>query len=202
MGFKREGKRNSGAREERSERSEKTDRSSRRDRGDRSERRGNSSSRSSGGKTEYAFTNIGSVKQGRNLSDKDAAELKGCGESVKIKLYMPNVEQLVLQKDAIIGINLGKRASDADYVIGLASLPIGSVTPTKKTADDLVDFLGDMGDVAEYDLVAQIYLPKGIDTVALEHGKMMLVTFKTGEKAEDLDFVLGTLSLANDNSED
>jgi len=66
----------------------------------------------------------------------------------------------------------------------------------------LVDFLGGMGDVAEYDFVAQIYLPKGIDDVTLEHGKMMLITFKTGEKAEDLDFVLGTLSLANDNAED
>lgn len=199
MGFKRE-KRNSGReesrREERSERSERS--SSRRDRGDRSER---SSRRSSRGDQQYAFTNIGSVKQGRNLSDKDAAELKGCGESVKVKLYMPKVAKLVLEKDAVIGINLGKRQSDEDYVIGQAVLPLGSVTPTKKTADDLVDFLGGMGDVAEYDFVAQIYLPKGIETVTLEHGKMMLITFKTGEKAEDLDFVLGTLSLANDNED-
>lgn len=200
MGFKRE-KRNSGREErneERSERRERSDRSSRRDRNDRSERRGNSSSRNN---QQYAFTNIGSVKQGRNLSDKDAAELKGCGESIKIKLYMPNVAKLVLEKDAIIGINLGKRNSDEDYVIGHATLPLGSVTPTKKTADDLVDFLGGMGDVAEYDFVAQIYLPKGINDVELEHGKMMLVTFKTGEKAEDLDFVLGTLSLANDSED-
>jgi hypothetical protein len=197
MGFKREKRNSGGAREERTERGSS---SSRRDRGDRSERRSNRSS--SGAKSEFAFTNIGSVKQGRNLSDKDAAELKGCGESVKIKLYMPKVAKLVLEKDAIIGINLGKRNSDEDYVIGHATLPLGSLTPTKKTADDLVDFLGGMGDVAEYDFVAQIYLPKGIDTVALEHGKMMLVTFKTGEKAEDLEFVLGTLSLANDNSEE
>jgi len=197
MGFKRE-KRNSAAREERSEKSERSS-TSRRDRSDRTERR---SSRSSGGDKQYAFTNIGSVKQGRNLSDKDAAELKGCGESVKIKLYMPNVEKLVLAKDAVLGINLGKRQSDESYVIGQAVLPLGSLTPTKKTADDLVDFLGGMGDVAEYDFVAQIYLPKGIDTVTLEHGKMMLLTFKTGEKAEELDFVLGTLSLANDNSEE
>lgn len=189
MGFKRE-KRNSG-REERSE--QRSERSSRggRDR----------DSRSSRGDQQYAFTNIGSVKQGRNLSDKDAAELKGCGESVKIKLYMPKVAKLVLEKDAVIGINLGKRNSDEDYVIGQAVLPLGSMTPTKKTADDLVDFLGGMGDIAEFDFIAQIYLPKGIETVELEHGKMMLVTFKTGEKAEDLDFVLGTLSLANDNED-
>ena len=199
MGFKRE-KRNSGREErnERSERSERNERGSRRDRGDRSERSSRSSSR---GDKQYAFTNIGSVKQGRNLSDKDAAELKGCGESVKIKLYMPNVAKLVLEKDAIIGINLGKRNSDEDYVIGHATLPLGSVTPTKKTADDLVDFLGGMGDVTEYDFIAQIYLPKGINDVELEHGKMMLITFKTGEKAEDLDFVLGTLSLANDSED-
>ena len=197
MGFKRE-KRNSGREERNEERS--SERSSRggRDRDSRSSRRSNSSSR---GDQQYAFTNIGSVKQGRNLSDKDAAELKGCGESVKIKLYMPKVAKLVLEKDAVIGINLGKRQSDEDYVIGQAVLPLGSVTPTKKTADDLVDFLGGMGDVAEFDFVAQIYLPKGIETVTLEHGKMMLVTFKTGEKAEDLDFVLGTLSLANDSED-
>ena len=195
MGFKRE-KRNSGREERNEERSER--RSSNRDRGDRSSRRSSSSGR---GDQQYAFTNIGSVKQGRNLSDKDAAELKGCGESVKIKLYMPKVAKLVLEKDAVIGINLGKRNSDEDYVIGQAVLPLGSMTPTKKTADDLVDFLGGMGDVAEFDFIAQIYLPKGIETVELEHGKMMLVTFKTGEKAEDLDFVLGTLSLANDNEE-
>lgn len=195
MGFKRE-KRNSGREERNEERSER--RSSNRDRGDRSSRRSSSSGR---GDQQYAFTNIGSVKQGRNLSDKDAAELKGCGESVKIKLYMPKVAKLVLEKDAVIGINLGKRQSDEDYVIGQAVLPLGSMTPTKKTADDLVDFLGGMGDVAEFDFIAQIYLPKNIETVTLEHGKMMLVTFKTGEKAEDLDFVLGTLSLANDNEE-
>ena len=196
MGFKRE-KRNSGRSEERSEgRSERSERrESRRDRGNRSERSSRGSSR---GDQQYAFTNIGSVKQGRNLSDKDAAELKGCGESVKIKLYMPKVSKLVLEKDAIIGINLGKRGTDEDYVIGHAVLPLGSVTPTKKTADDLVDFLGGMGEIPEYDFVAQIYLPKNIETVTLEHGKMMLLTFKTGEKAEDLDFVLGTLSLAND----
>lgn len=199
MGFKRE-KRNSGREEQREERSERSERSSRgsRDRDSRSSRRSSSSGR---GDQQYAFTNIGSVKQGRNLSDKDAKELKGCGESVKIKLYMPKVSKLVLEKDAVIGINLGKRQSDEDYVIGQAVLPLGSVTPTKKTADDLVDFLGGMGDVAEFDLVAQIYLPKNIDTVTLEHGKMMLVTFKTGEKAEDLDFVLGTLSLANDSED-
>lgn len=196
MGFKRE-KRNSG-REERSEQRSERSSSGGRDRDSRSSRRSNSSSR---GDQQYAFTNIGSVKQGRNLSDKDAAELKGCGESVKIKLYMPKVAKLVLEKDAVIGINLGKRNSDEDYVIGQAVLPLGSMTPTKKTADDLVDFLGGMGDVAEFDFIAQIYLPKGIETVELEHGKMMLVTFKTGEKAEDLDFVLGTLSLANDNEE-
>ena len=196
MGFKRE-KRNSGREERNEERSERSSRGGR-DRDSRSSRRSNSSSR---GDQQYAFTNIGSVKQGRNLSDKDAAELKGCGESVKIKLYMPKVAKLVLEKDAVIGINLGKRNSDEDYVIGQAVLPLGSMTPTKKTADDLVDFLGGMGDVAEFDFIAQIYLPKGIETVTLEHGKMMLVTFKTGEKAEDLDFVLGTLSLANDNEE-
>lgn len=199
MGFKRE-KKNSGREESRSERTEKTtDRSSRRDRGSRSERSSNSSS---GGDKQYAFTNIGSVKQGRNLSDKDAAELKGCGESVKIKLYMPKVLKLVLEKDAVIGINLGKRGTDEDYVIGQAVLPLGSLTPTKKTGDDLTDFLGGMGEIAEFDFVAQIYLPKGIEDVTLEHGKMMLLTFKTGEKAEELDFVLGTLSLANDNAED
>lgn len=197
MGFKRE-KKNSAREERGEERSERKSSSSRRDRGDRRER---SSSGSSRGDKQYAFTNIGSVKQGRNLSDKDAAELKGCGESVKIKLYMPKVAKLVLEKDAVIGINLGKRLSDEDYVIGQAVLPLGSVTPTKKTADDLVDFLGGMGDVAEFDFVAQIYLPKDIETVTLEHGKMMLLTFKTGEKAEDLDFVLGTLSLANDDGE-
>lgn len=197
MGFKRE-KRNSGREERNEERSERSSSRGSRDRDSRSSRRSNSSSR---GDQQYAFTNIGSVKQGRNLSDKDAAELKGCGESVKIKLYMPKVAKLVLEKDAVIGINLGKRNSDEDYVIGQAVLPLGSMTPTKKTADDLVDFLGGMGDVAEFDFVAQIYLPKGIETVELEHGKMMLVTFKTGEKAEDLDFVLGTLSLANDNEE-
>lgn len=197
MGFKRE-KRNSGREERSEERSERSSSRGSRDRDSRSSRRSNSSSR---GDQQYAFTNIGSVKQGRNLSDKDAAELKGCGESVKIKLYMPKVAKLVLEKDAVIGINLGKRNSDEDYVIGQAVLPLGSMTPTKKTADDLVDFLGGMGDVAEFDFVAQIYLPKGIETVELEHGKMMLVTFKTGEKAEDLDFVLGTLSLANDNEE-
>lgn len=197
MGFKRE-KKNSAREERGEERSERKSSSSRRDRGDRRER---SSSGSSRGDKQYAFTNIGSVKQGRNLSDKDAAELKGCGESVKIKLYMPKVAKLVLEKDAVIGINLGKRQSDEDYVIGQAVLPLGSVTPTKKTADDLVDFLGGMGDVAEFDFVAQIYLPKDIETVTLEHGKMMLLTFKTGEKAEDLDFVLGTLSLANDDGE-
>lgn len=197
MGFKRE-KKNSAREERGEERSERKSSSSRRDRGDRRER---SSSGSSRGDKQYAFTNIGSVKQGRNLSDKDAAELKGCGESVKIKLYMPKVAKLVLEKDAVIGINLGKRQSDEDYVIGQAVLPLGSVTPTKKTADDLVDFLGGMGDVAEFDFVAQIYLPKDIETVTLEHGKMMLLTFKTGEKAEDLNFVLGTLSLANDDGE-
>jgi len=197
MGFKRE-KRNSGREERNEERSERSSSRGSRDRDSRSSRRSNSSSR---GDQQYAFTNIGSVKQGRNLSDKDAAELKGCGESVKIKLYMPKVAKLVLEKDAVIGINLGKRQSDEDYVIGQAVLPLGSMTPTKKTADDLVDFLGGMGDVAEFDFIAQIYLPKGIETVELEHGKMMLVTFKTGEKAEDLDFVLGTLSLANDNEE-
>jgi hypothetical protein len=197
MGFKRE-KKNSAREERGEERSERKTSSSRRDRGDRRER---SSSGSSRGDKQYAFTNIGSVKQGRNLSDKDAAELKGCGESVKIKLYMPKVAKLVLEKDAVIGINLGKRQSDEDYVIGQAVLPLGSVTPTKKTADDLVDFLGGMGDVAEFDFVAQIYLPKDIETVTLEHGKMMLLTFKTGEKAEELDFVLGTLSLANDDGE-
>lgn len=197
MGFKRE-KRNSGREERNEERSERSSSRGSRDRDSRSSRRSNSSSR---GDQQYAFTNIGSVKQGRNLSDKDAAELKGCGESVKIKLYMPKVAKLVLEKDAVIGINLGKRNSDEDYVIGQAVLPLGSMTPTKKTADDLVDFLGGMGDVAEFDFIAQIYLPKGIETVELEHGKMMLVTFKTGEKAEDLDFVLGTLSLANDNEE-
>ena len=197
MGFKRE-KRNSGREERNEERSERSSSRGSRDRDSRSSRRSNSSSR---GDQQYAFTNIGSVKQGRNLSDKDAAELKGCGESVKIKLYMPKVAKLVLEKDAVIGNNLGKRNSDEDYVIGQAVLPLGSMTPTKKTADDLVDFLGGMGDVAEFDFIAQIYLPKGIETVELEHGKMMLVTFKTGEKAEDLDFVLGTLSLANDNEE-
>ncbi len=197
MGFKRE-KRNSGREERNEERSERSSSRGSRDRDSRSSRRSSSSSR---GDQQYAFTNIGSVKQGRNLSDKDAAELKGCGESVKIKLYMPKVAKLVLEKDAVIGINLGKRNSDEDYVIGQAVLPLGSVTPTKKTADDLVDFLGGMGDVAEFDFIAQIYLPKGIETVTLEHGKMMLVTFKTGEKAEDLDFVLGTLSLANDNED-
>lgn len=197
MGFKRE-KKNSAREERGEERSERKSSSSRRDRGDRRER---SSSGSSRGDKQYAFTNIGSVKQGRNLSDKDAAELKGCGESVKIKLYMPKVAKLVLEKDAVIGINLGKRQSDEDYVIGQAVLPLGSVTPTKKTADDLVDFLGGMGDVAEFDFLAQIYLPKDIETVTLEHGKMMLLTFKTGEKAEDLNFVLGTLSLANDDGE-
>lgn len=196
MGFKRE-KKNSG-REERSEERSSSRSSSRKERDDRGSRRSSGSSR---GDQQYAFTNIGSVKQGRNLSDKDAAELKGCGESVKIKLYMPKVAKLVLEKDAVIGINLGKRQSDEDYVIGQAVLPLGSITPTKKTADDLVDFLGGMGDVSEYDLVCQIYLPKNIETVTLEHGKMMLVTFKTGEKAEDLDFVLGTLSLANDSEE-
>ena len=197
MGFKRE-KRNSGREERNEERSERSSSRGSRDRDSRSSRRSSNSSR---GDQQYAFTNIGSVKQGRNLSDKDAAELKGCGESVKIKLYMPKVAKLVLEKDAVIGINLGKRQSDEDYVIGQAVLPLGSVTPTKKTADDLVDFLGGMGDVAEFDFIAQIYLPKGIETVTLEHGKMMLVTFKTGEKAEDLDFVLGTLSLANDNED-
>lgn len=197
MGFKRE-KKNSAREERGEERSERKSSSSRRDRGDRRER---SSSGSSRGDKQYAFTNIGSVKQGRNLSDKDAAELKGCGESVKIKLYMPKVAKLVLEKDAVIGINLGKRQSDEDYVIGQAVLPLGSVTPTKKTADDLVDFLVGMGDVAEFDFLAQIYLPKDIETVTLEHGKMMLLTFKTGEKAEDLNFVLGTLSLANDDGE-
>ncbi len=198
MGFKRE-KKSNGREERNEERSERSSSRGSRDRDSRSSRRSNSSG---GGDKQYAFTNIGSVKQGRNLSDKDAAELKGCGESVKIKLYMPKVAKLVLEKDAVIGINLGKRQSDEDYVIGQAVLPLGSVTPTKKTADDLVDFLGGMGDVAEFDFVAQIYLPKNIETVTLEHGKMMLVTFKTGEKAEDLDFVLGTLSLANDNAED
>lgn len=197
MGFKRE-KKNSAREERNEERSERSSSRGGRDRDSRSSRRSSGSSR---GDQQYAFTNIGSVKQGRNLSDKDAAELKGCGESVKIKLYMPKVAKLVLEKDAVIGINLGKRQSDEDYVIGQAVLPLGSVTPTKKTADDLVDFLGGMGDVAEFDFVAQIYLPKGIETVTLEHGKMMLVTFKTGEKAEDLDFVLGTLSLANDSEE-
>lgn len=197
MGFKRE-KRNEGRAEERSERSSRTDRTERRS--GRSEEKSTRRSGSSA-KTEYAFTNIGSVKQGRNLSDKDAAELKGCGESVKIKLYMPSVVKIVLEKDAIIGINLGKRQSDKDFVIGQAVLPLGSLSPTKKTPDDLVDFLGEMGDIAEYDLVAQIYLPKNIETVTLEDGKMMLLTFKTGDKAESLDFVLGTLSLANDNSE-
>lgn len=197
MGFKRE-KRNSVRGEEREE-SSSSRRESRRDRGDRSERRSRGSSR---GDQQYAFTNIGSVKQGRNLSDKDAAELKGCGDSVKIKLYMPKVSKLVLEKDAIIGINLGRRGTDEDYVVGQAVLPLGSVTPTKKTPDDLADFLGDMADIPEYDFVAQIYLPKDIETVTLEHGKMMLLTFKTGEAAEDLDFVLGTLSLANDNDEE
>lgn len=191
MGFKRE-KRNGAARgEERSERSErrssgKEDRGSRRSRG------------SSRGGDKFAFTHIGSVKQGRRLNDKDAAELKGCEESLKIKLYMPNVIELTLEKDALIGIVLGKRQNDENYVLGQAYLPLGSVTPTKKTPDDLVDFLADLGEETEFDMVASIYLPKGVETVTLEHGKTMLLRFKTGEKAEDLDFVLGTLSLAND----
>lgn len=198
MGFKRE-KKSSG--EDREERSERRSSSSRRDRdGGRSSRRsGGGSSRGNG---EYAFTNIGSVKQGRNLTDKDAAELKGCGESIKLQLYMPSVDEVVLRKDAVMGIKLGRRTDDKDFVLGQAYLPMGSLTPTKKTNDDLAEFLGEFSEIEDFDMVAQIYLPKDVKTVSLKNGATLLVTFKTGEKAEDLDFVLGTLALANDSSED
>jgi hypothetical protein len=196
MGFTREKRngaareeRNSGGREERSER-----RSSRRD-------EGRSSSRSSTrGNGEYAFTNIGSVKQGRNMTDKDAAELKGCGESIKLQLYMPAVNQVVLSKDAVMGIKLGRRSDDKNFVLGQAYLPMGSLTPTKKTNDDLADFLGEFSKIEDFDLIAQIYLPKDVKTVTLNNGATLLLTFKTGDKAEDLKFVLGTLALANDSS--
>ena len=198
MGFKRE-KKSSG--EDREERSERRSSSSRRDRdGGRSSRRsGGGSSRGNG---EYAFTNIGSVKQGRNLTDKDAAELKGCGESIKLQLYMPSVDEVVLRKDAVMGIKLGRRTDDKDFVLGQAYLPMGSLTPTMKTNDDLAEFLGEFSEIEDFDMVAQIYLPKDVKTVSLKNGATLLVTFKTGEKAEDLDFVLGTLALANDSSED
>lgn len=197
MGFKREKK--SGG-EDREERSERRSSSRRGDRdGGRSSRRSGGSSRGNG---EYAFTNIGSVKQGRNLTDKDAAELKGCGESIKLQLYMPSVDEVVLRKDAVMGIKLGRRTDDKDFVLGQAYLPMGSLTPTKKTNDDLAEFLGEFSEIEDFDMIAQIYLPKDVKTVSLKNGATLLVTFKTGEKAEDLDFVLGTLALANDSSED
>jgi hypothetical protein len=205
MGFKRE-KRNSGAAERDSGRERSSGRSGRSDRGDRGGRSERSSSGgksySKGGGKAYPFTNIGSVKQGRNMSDKDAAQLKGCDESVKIKLYMPNVAKLVLEKDAVIGINLGKKGNDPDFILGHVVLPLGSVSPTKKTSEDIEDFLGGFAELNEFDLVAQIYLPKDVETVSLEHDKILLLTFKTGEKAESLDFVLGTLAIANDQAED
>lgn len=195
MGFRRESKTN---RSERGSQSgEKTERPNR-ERTNNSER---SSTSSSYGNKQFPFTNVGSVKQGRNLSDKDSKELKGCKESLKIKLYMPNIPKLVLGNGATIGINLGKRDSDKDYVLGQVVIPIGSLTATQKTAEDLVSFLKGMGTIAEFDFVVQVYLPRGIETVSFEDGKTLLLTFRTGDKAEDLDFVLGTLSIANDNTE-
>lgn len=187
-GFKRE-KRNL-AQEERSE-----SQSSRRE---RSSRGGRYSASSYGGEKKYAFTNIGNVKQGRGMSDKDAAQLKGCEESIKLKLYMPGVLGIKLENKAIIGIKLGQRSEDAKFVLGQAFLPVGSVTPTKKTDEDFQGFLKDFGNVADFDMIADIYLPKGQEEIELYSGQTLLLTFKTGEKAEEIDYVLGTLSIAND----
>lgn len=192
-GFKREA-RNSAAKEERS------------DRGGRTERRSSSSgkseksSRGGGGFTEkkYAFTNIGNVKQGRSMSDKDAAQLKGCEESIKLKLYMPGVVKLTLENKAIMGIKLGQRSEDEKFVLGQAFLPLGSITPTKKTEEDFQEFLKEYGEVTDFDMIADIYLPKGQEEITLFSGQTLLLTFKTGEKAEEIDYVLGTLSIAND----
>jgi hypothetical protein len=186
-GFKRE-KRNS-AREERSEsRSSRSERSS----------RGGGRAGTYGGDKKYAFTNIGNVKQGRGMSDKDAAQLKGCEESIKLKLYMPGVLGIKLENKAIIGIKLGQRSEDEKFVLGQAFIPVGSVTPTKKTGEDFQGFLKDFGDVSDFDMIADIYLPKGQDEIELYSGQTLLLTFKTGEKAAEIDYVLGTLSIAND----
>lgn len=187
-GFKRE-KRNSARSDRGEERSSRSERSS---------SRGRSSGGGYGGDKKYAFTNIGNIKQARGMSDKDAAELKGCGETIKLKLYMPGVLGVKLENKAVLGIKLGQRSEDEKFVLGQAFLPIGSVTPTKKTDEDLQDFLKGFGDIAEFDMIADIYLPKGQEEVELYSGQILLLTFKTGEKAEELDFVLGTLSIAND----
>lgn len=188
-GFKRE-KRNSAAREDRPERSS-----------GREERRSSKSSgRGGGGFTEkkYAFTNIGNVKQGRSMTDKDAAQLKGCQESIKLTLYMPGVVKLTLENKAILGIKLGQRSEDKSFVLGQAFIPVGSLTPTKKTDEDFQDYLKDFGQVTDFDMIADIYLPKGQEELTLHTGQTLLLTFKTGEKAEEIDYVLGTLSIAND----
>jgi hypothetical protein len=151
---------------------------------------------------EYSFTNIGSIKQGRNLSDKVAAQLKGCEEAIKVKVYMPNVSEVVLHKDAVIGIKLGRRAEDKEFVLGQLYLPMGSITPTMKTSEDLVEFLSGFSKIEGFDLIAQIYLPRDISTVSIKNGSTLLITFKTGSKTENYDFVLGTLALANDNNKD
>jgi len=181
-GFKRE-KRNL-AREERSE-----------SRSLRSERRAGVTY---GGAKKYAFTNIGNVKQARGMSDKDAAQLKGCEESIKLKLYMPGVLGIKLENKAIIGIKLGQRSEDEKFVLGQAYIPVGSVTPTKKTGEDFQGFLKDFGNISDFDMIADIYLPKGQDQIELYNGQTLLLTFKTGEKAAEIDYVLGTLSIAND----
>lgn len=146
----------------------------------------------------YAFTNIGSIKQGRGMSDKDAAQIKGCEESIKLKLYMPGVIDIKLANKAIIGIKLGQRSGDENFVLAQAFLPLGSVTPTKKTDEHFQAFLKDFGNIPHFDLVADIYLPKGQEEVTLYSGQTLILTFKTGEKAQDIDYVLGTLSIAND----
>jgi hypothetical protein len=191
-GFKREA-RNSAAKSERSDRGERTER--------RSSGKSDRSSRSSGGgfsEKKYAFTNIGNVKQGRGMGDKDAAQLKGCEESIKLKLYMPGVVKLTLENKAIMGIKLGQRSEDEKFVLGQAFLPLGSITPTKKTEEDFQEFLKEYGEVTDFDMIADIYLPKGQEEITLYSGQTLLLTFKTGEKAEEIDYVLGTLSIAND----
>jgi hypothetical protein len=149
------------------------------------------------GKGDYAFIRIGSIKSGRQMSEDVAAQLKNSEEYLNVKLYMPEVESIRLRSKAILGIKLGAREDDKDFVLGQVVLPMGSVTPTKnKTSDDVTEFLHEYATIEDFDLILDIYLPEGTKSVELTHEQLILLSFKTNAEQ---DFVLGQVSIPSES---